>query len=257
MTIRKLAAATLFLVLATVCGSAPQAAELDLLSVTTQGSWQEREQTTTNEKGEKTVLSIRVSLVGEEVRDGEPCVWIESELQMTRVDRKGKSKQEKPIVSKALVKRSALSVDPTNALRNPFDQAVEIITQVGDQDPMRFSGKMLGKAGDILGVQVSYAFQEQGTESVTVPAGTFQTLHLKGSGSASTKIVIKRIEVQSQGDFWYSAQVPFGLVKGQGTDVVNGKSQSWTTELKSYGTSGAATKITKPPQDMPELKLPF
>jgi hypothetical protein len=155
------------------------------------------------------------------------------------------------------MKRSAFQLDPANAVLNPLEAAAEVIVQTGDGDPIRFQGKNLGKAADMLGFQVAYQWQSVGPESVTVPAGTFDALHVKGSGSATTKILIKKIEMSSQGDWWYSAQVPFGIVKGEGTTTLNKKTQSFTTELKSHGSSGATTQITKAVQDMPEIKLPF
>lgn len=249
-----IAAGVAALTLATA--NAGQGPNLNLLGSTPQGSWQVREQTSTNQKGERTTTLVRTSLVGTEQRDGEPCLWIETEVLTTTVDKKGKAKQGQPILGKALVKRSAFELDSSNAVRNPMDFAVEVVTQIGDENPIRFSGKSLSKAGDILGVSVTYAWQQVGTESVTVPGGSFQALHLKGSGTSETKVLFKKIKVESQSDMWYSTQVPFGLVKGQGSDVVNGKTESWTMELKEYGRSGAVTKITKTPQELPQIKLP-
>ena len=67
-----------------------------------------------------------------------------------------------------------------------------------------------------------------GEETITVPAGTFQTIHYRDETSGN--------------DVWVSESVPFGLVKtslARGGEIV----------LTGKGT-GAKSQITEPPQEM-------
>ena len=226
---------------------------LDLLKGTPVGSWQTRLQTSTNDKGETVAMTITNSLIGEEQRGGEAYVWIESEIQTTKTDKKGKSKASPPVVAKALVKRSAMEGNSPNVMRNPMGSASEIIMQVGDKDPMRYAGSSLNKAGGIVGLQVDYTWQELGSETVTVPGGTFDSKRLHGKGTAEMKVLIKKLTVESDADWWFSPAVPFGMVKAEGKNIVNGKPEAFVMQLQKFGTSGATSKITKPATDLPDL----
>ena len=73
-----------------------------------------------------------------------------------------------------------------------------------------------------------------GAESVTVPAGTFPTVHYR--------------DAESGMDVWVSESLPFGMVKTKmktGEEIV----------LTSQGT-GAKTQITETPQEMPAMGRP-
>ena len=72
-----------------------------------------------------------------------------------------------------------------------------------------------------------------GTESVEVPAGTFDAHHIRPADEHS-----------DQGDVWVSGDVPFGLVKGEGPDG--------SMVLIDSG-NGATSTITETPQDMPGM----
>ena len=69
-----------------------------------------------------------------------------------------------------------------------------------------------------------------GQESVTVPAGTFKTTHLRSANDST--------------DVWVSRDVPFGMVKSQSAGV--------TAELSGMG-KDAKKSITETPQDMPGM----
>jgi hypothetical protein len=234
-------------------GAAHAQPTLDLLKGTPVGSWQTRLHTSTSEAGETTAMTMTNSLLGEEPRDGEKYVWVETEIQTTKTDKNGKSKTNPTVVAKALVKRSALEGNGLNAMRNPLGSASEIIMQVGDKDPIRYTGKTIGQANGAMGMQVNYTWQEAGSESVTVPGGTFDCKRLHGKGNVETKVLIKTFKVESEGDWWFSTAVPFGMVKAEGKQVVNGKPETFTMQLKSFGSSGAKSKITKTPTDVPDL----
>jgi hypothetical protein len=73
-----------------------------------------------------------------------------------------------------------------------------------------------------------------GEESVTVPAGTFHTIHYRNTDSGN--------------EVWVSTSIPFGMVKNhmaRGGDIV----------LTGMGTD-AKSQITETPQEMPGMGMP-
>ncbi len=127
--------------------------------------------------------------------------------------------------------------------------------QSGKNDPMRMTGAggFMGGLMKSLGVKVNHDFQELGRESITVPAGEFDTHKIQGSGSTKAKIMFKSINVTSDSTAWLSSKVPFGMVKSEGTSSTNGKDSIHSSELLEFGMSGAQSKITKTPKEMPEM----
>ncbi len=112
-------------------------------------------------------------------------------------------------------------------------QVTEMVMQMGDQPPMKMSGDMLAMmrsrmpANNQLSADACARLVTVGQESITVPAGTFQTTHYR--------------DAQSNTDIWVDKSVPFGMVK-----VVNG---GRTMVLADKGTGGH-TAITGTPQEM-------
>ena len=115
----------------------------------------------------------------------------------------------------------------------------EMVMQQEGQPPMKMSAQMLGMMRSRMpnGSQVSEAscgrMIEVAKERITVPAGSFQTTHYRDSTGGT--------------DVWVTASIPFGMVK-----VVTGDR---TVELLGSGT-GATTKITGTPQEMPGMGGP-
>jgi hypothetical protein len=113
-------------------------------------------------------------------------------------------------------------------------QIKEMVMQRGTEPPMRMPESMLSMMRSRMpnASQVNEAscgrMTEVGKERITVPAGTFQTTHYRDSTGGT--------------DVWVTATIPFGAVK-----VV---SRDHTVELVGSGT-GATTKLTGTPQDMP------
>ena len=111
-----------------------------------------------------------------------------------------------------------------------------MVMQQEGQPPMKMSAQMLGMMRSRMpsGSQVSEAscgrMIEVGKERITVPAGTYQTTHYRDSTGGI--------------DVWVAASIPFGAVKVVGRDH--------TAELTGSGT-GATTKITGTPQEMPGM----
>lgn len=228
----------------------------DLLSSTPTGSWQLREDTSIDHKGRKSVIQIRSSLLSSEMRQGEKYNWIEMVMDSFKVNKKGDRKKEgEQIVMKTLVAESAMSGDPANVITNMRGFGTEIIMQTGDTDPMRLTGGggMFSSMMQAMGTEVNYDFSELGDESVTVAAGDFDTRKVQGSGVTETKVIFKKIRVESESTVWLSKKVPFGIVKSIGTSTTNKKKSSHSSELLEFGMSGATSLITKPPQDLPNF----
>ena len=120
----------------------------------------------------------------------------------------------------------------------PFtpDQVTEVIFKAPGQPAMRVPSQAISMmqqqmAGNpILDFAENCAGAEDlGEETVEVPAGSFQTFHIRNPAD--------------QGEAWISMDVPFGMIKaaGEGTIVLTG-----------YG-DDAVSAITEEPQSMPGM----
>ncbi|MCL7971955.1 MAG: DUF3108 domain-containing protein [marine benthic group bacterium] len=120
----------------------------------------------------------------------------------------------------------------------PFtpDQVTEVIFKAPGQPAMRLPAQMLGMMKDQMAGNPMFDFAEQcaaaedlGTETVEVPAGSFDAIHIRNAGD--------------EGEAWISLDVPFGMIKaeGEGTIVLTG-----------YGDDAVST-ITEEPQTMPGM----
>jgi hypothetical protein len=222
-------------------------------TTTPEGSWVVSEVTTTDHKGKQTVMITRQKFLGSEQRGGQTYYWLETEMDSFKV-KKGKRKADgDQVVMKVLVSKEAMNSDPANVINNMQGFGKEIIMQTGDSQPMRISdgGMLAGSMMKSMGVEVNYQFEEEGTETVETNAGQFKAKRIKGSGSTSSKILFKKIEVQSKSMMWISEKVPFGVVKSENTDLVNGKEQHSQRVLIEFGRSGAVTAITGDVMEMP------
>jgi len=256
----RLTTVLLGLVAATALAAPGVAAEsiidFDFLASTPVGSWQEREQVTDDE-GKQLVTVMRIKYLGDEERNGEALSWIETEMTSYKVKKGQRKQQGDRIAVKFLMKKSLLEGDVVNAVGAFNDLAIEVIMQTGDDQPMRIkgAGSTMGAMAQAVGLQVEYSFDRDGSESVTVPAGTFDCDRYRGQGHSTVKIMIKTVTVDSRSTQWLSKKVPFGVVKAVSDDSVNGKPQHTETTLTAFGTSGATSVIAGEPQDleMPSL----
>ncbi|MFK8018649.1 MAG: hypothetical protein AB8B86_02680 [Pseudomonadales bacterium] len=236
-------------------GIASAAPSLNLLKATPIGSWSLREEITTDHKGRQTVSVMRSSMLSKEERNGKTYYWIEMVMDSFKV-KKGKRKPaDDRAVIKILVAEDMFTGDPANAMRNLRGVGEEMIVQSGKNKPMRMSGAGGFAQGMMkgMGTEVTYDFEDQGSEKVTVQAGSFDTRKLQGSGSVSMKVLFKKINVTSNTTSYYSENVPFGIVKVNGDSTINGKVSQNTSELLEYGTSGATSLITETPEEMPAM----
>ena len=158
--------------------------------------------------------TIRYSVIGSEARAGKDLRWVE--MQMTG------SGKDKNMVYQMLVPGSF----------SEMDQVQEVIFKPGDQPAMKMNGQMLSM---LRGQFDKQSFLNQictgvslvGKESVSVPAGKFETLHFRSAEHAT--------------DSWVSTEVPFSMVKSTG--------KQHQLELSAHG-QGAKSSITEKPQEM-------
>lgn len=231
------------------------ATALDFLAATPVGSWQLREEVTTDHRGRQSVALVRTSMVGQEQRGADTHYWIEVELVNYQL-KKGKRKQqgERSII-KVLVAEDALTRDPGDVMTNLRGIGSEVIMQTGDQQPMRISGggAMADAMLQAMGTQMEYDYQQVGSKEVTVAAGTFECEVQRGSGYTEMKVMFKTFRVESEADMCFSAQVPFGIVSSQSKNTTNGDSSTTEVNLLEFGVSGAKSKISGEPAEAPSL----
>lgn len=237
-----------------LCIAAAGTIDFDFSASTPVGSWQEREQVT-SQNGKQTVSVMKIKYLGDEERDGETFAWIETEARSFKIKKKGRKEQGDTVYMKALIKKGLLEGDVVNSIGNFNDIAVEIIMQAGDEQPMRIknAGEMMGGVARATGLQITYELARDGTESTTVPAGTFSCDRYRGSGTATMNLMIKKMRIESTSTQWISSKVPFGVVKIISDDLVNGKPQHSEAILTGFGRSGAVSIVTGEPQDMPAM----
>lgn len=161
---------------------------------------------------------MRFAIVGTEAVDGNEHYWYEMKM----------ASPEGEMILQFLVPEY------------PFDQRdiKDLVMKGGDQPAMRMPEQMIGMMMQRTGGAGGFARDAVkecegadmvGQESVTVPAGTFDVLHLR----------------TSEGDVWVSLEIPFGLVKmmgGGGEQMV----------LMEHG-SDATSSITETPREMPGM----
>jgi hypothetical protein len=158
--------------------------------------------------------SIRYGVVGEETRGGKALQWVEMRME-------GGTKDQN-VIYQMLVPGSLMEMG----------QVQEIVFKPGNQPAMKMSGEMLNMIRGQMEKQSFYGEMCKGVtlvgqEKVTVPAGTFETLHFRSAEYGS--------------DSWVSASVPFSLVKSTGKD--------YQVELVGQG-QGATSSIKEKPQEM-------
>jgi hypothetical protein len=180
-----------------------------------QGRWAEYKATYKDDP-----YSVRYGVVGQERRGGKSLQWVEMRMQG--------GKQNQNLIYQMLVPGSLTEMS----------QVQEIVFKPGDQPAMKMSGQMMKMIRGEMDKQSFYGEMCKGVklvgkEKVTVPAGSFQTLHFHSDENAS--------------DSWVSSDVPFSLVKSTGKD--------YQVELTAQG-EGATSSIKEKPQEMRGLGGP-
>ncbi len=177
------------------------------------GSWVKYMQTTNNHK-----MVMWIGAVGEQTINGKRYLWMEMRTTI----------KNKKMISKVLMRYS---------LTKHIIEVKRIIFKQDGKPAMELPPEMAAMAGSMI-TPVSPTkgkkakIEDLGTQTITVPAGTFRAKHIKIIGEGYTEI-------------WESNKVPFGIVKAR-------SSGGETTTLLGYG-SDAKTAITEKPQ---VLKIP-
>ena len=132
----------------------------------------------------------------------------------------------------------------------PFDASGihEAVMKMGDRPAMKLPAEMFQRMGNTGGLtkEMCGDLTKVGSESVTVPAGTFHTTHYTFKSSRT----VNGNAVTSSGDLWISSDVPFGMVKMTGTMSGGMRGdQPMTMTLTSTG-KGATSAITEKPVEM-------
>lgn len=160
----------------------------------------------------KDPYTIRYAVVGRERREGKDLKWLE--LRMIG------EKKDRNVVYQMLVPGSA----------EELADVKEIVMKAGSKPAMKMDGMMLNM---IRAQMEKQSFLNDlckdvalvGPESVTVPAGKFQTRHFRSDKYTS--------------DSWLSSDIPFAMVKSVG--------KNYEMALRSYG-AGAKSSITEKPR---------
>jgi hypothetical protein len=134
-------------------------------------------------KGEKHTMEFGV--VGKESVDGKDGYWMEVSFE---------SGQMGPMVMKTLA-----SNDSSKLVTQ------RVIMQMGSRPPMEMTQVMRGMNNQPQPADIRSSAEDVGSESITVPAGTFTCEHYRMKDGS--------------GDTWVSSQItPFGVVKHTGKD---------------------------------------
>lgn len=235
------------------------ALEFNFSKSTPIGSWAIREDISTNHKGKQTVNVIKTSAVGKEDFDGSPHVWVEMETQAYKIKKDKRKKKGDKVIMKMLLDTALFSESPANIITNITGHAKTIIIQNGNEDPMLIEqgGALAQVMMQAAGIQIEFDYTEKGNKSVKVPAGDFNCKLVQGNGTAESKILFKKMKVQSEIESCYTNQVPFGLVQANAKIKTNGKDSTNLTQLIKFGKSGATSAITKEPVAAPQIPKLF
>jgi hypothetical protein len=169
---------------------------------------------------QKEPYTMRYAVIGTETREGKKLQWVE--MRMTG------EKKNRNLISQMLVPGSLTEMGKVQ----------EIVLKSGDQPAMKMDGMMMGMIRGQLEQQSFYdkvcdKVSLVGQESITVPAGRFETLHFRSS--------------EHEADSWLAPKVPFSLIKSVG--------KQYQMELVAQG-DGAKSSITEKPQEMRGMRGP-
>lgn len=172
-----------------------------------QGSWSEYEGTYNSKP-----YMVRYAVVGQEDRGGKKLQWVELRMEGGTANS----------VYQMLVPGTLTELN----------QVEEIVFKSGSQPAMKMGGDMMKMVRGQLDKQSFFADMCKGVslvgkEKITVPGGSYETLHFKSTEHAS--------------DSWIAPEVPFSLVKAAG--------KGFQVELVKHG-EGATSSIKEKPQEM-------
>ena len=134
-----------------------------------------------NADGKK--MTMEITVVGKETVDGKDGYWFETDLP--------------GMPQGGMLMKSLMVIDAANV------QVSRMIMQMPGRPPMEFPSQMLSARQQPHPADIRTESEDVGSESVTVPAGTFVCEHYRMKDGSS--------------DVWVNEKVrPYGLVKSQG-----------------------------------------
>jgi len=172
-----------------------------------QGSWSEYKATYNSN-----AYTVRYAVVGQENRGGKDLQWVEMRM-----------------LGGTATSIYQMLLPGTIAEVN---QVQEIVIKSGAQPAMKMGGDMMKMVRAQMEKQSFFGEMCKGVslvgkEKITVPGGSYETLHFKSTEHGS--------------DSWISPEVPFSVVKSTG--------KNFQVELLKHG-KGAKSSITEKPQEM-------
>jgi hypothetical protein len=251
---------TLLLALLIGAGTARADVPFDLLAATPPGSWQRQESVTTDSAGDRILTVIETALLQEAQHRGIPHVWVQTEVNTFQL---GAAGQREPVgertVVQALVERRVLAAGAFGGMDNLRRFGKEIIYQVGAQQATRVSGagQLAATLAAMTGANTTPVLTPLGAETLATSAGRFETHRLGSQFRSSGQMLGQTVSIDVQGTVWLSPAVPFGFVRSDSIESINGVASSTRAELVAYGRSGASSKITGSTRDFeipPELR---
>lgn len=175
-------------------------------------------------KSSKEQFKIKYSITGTELVDGKTYYWFE-----TRIDMENQTNIIKMLMAmedsepKRIIMKS--NKEPAIDMTDTFKRNMQMTENHGKP--------LIHSEEDILKGYI-------GIESVTVPAGTFQSIKSRATEQSGVEFT----------EIWVSEKIPvIGMVKASGKDN--------SLVLTAYGTSGAKTDITETPQKFEIPALPM
>ena len=229
--------------------------EIDILAATPVGSWMMSEDIETDHRGRQAVTVMKHSMLGTEQRNGQTLYWVETVIDGFELKNGERKRLGERGVLKALVGEAFFMGDPENLSMDLKSNYVELIIQTGNGESIRLRRIGEGMAGILGGMEFTQSWEWGGFEAVTVPAGTFHTQKILGSGTMTSLFLGATTSAHT---IWYTQSVPFGVMKSEvRTTDKRGKVDTLTIRLLEYGTSGAHSLITSTPKGLPPLPDPL
>ena len=129
----------------------------------------------------------RFSIVGTEVVEGQEYYWYEMKMSAAMGTMVMQMLVPSYPYESGEIRSAVMKMGDQPAMKVP-DQMLAMMQGQGAGDPAKELAKRCGRAALV------------GHETITVPAGTFDVLHLRATGGEA-------------GEIWVSVDIPFGLVK--------------------------------------------
>lgn len=216
----------------------------DLLAASPVGSWQLSREISVGRDGQRAGRISRTSMLGEELRDGVKHYWVEIASQPIRVEANGDNVADgDKFIVLSLVPEPILRC-AKESLLNLSQHAVDSVVQMGDQAPARIAvDDGSSKTSSVRSNRSSQRITDLEAEPLQLNTKVFETLKL----NIFRRINNDKAKVNARSDLvlWYSNAVPFGIIKTEGTSVINGEPKKSTREILEFSLTGATVQMTQ------------